>query len=780
MGDDNRPIKENVSEQHRHIELLSDDDDDDDDSASDASSSFVDSTLPVPGSVLPSWATEIESPLLIAPHIQIADPQGTFVTSLFNLLDADGNGQISLADLLYKLRSDLAVRDLLQLHDDSRGIGDTQRRYLEHEFAAIHIDGSGGVTLDDFSRFIYSRYGLHNPKADLFAELSNVARQGAATRIQAIHRGRRARTRYDVQRGQHGHDGQQISRAQLVRSRSNIVSPSRPRSQWRPQLQQAQQPRLLQPQAQALAQAQPQQPQQAPPPQQASPPPPSPQQQLEVELPMSQFNASPQPSPTNVEVTDGPTEEQVMAARDHILRLARRPNYEFCLDRSDAVDDGELIHDSRRPPTSGLDGIKAGSLRKLVELLTSNRETERPDTYGAEVLLRTHHFSPGKVLDMLMRRYLIPAVTARADSTDWTRCDAARSATLWLLQQWIQIALAEIPYTVLLTLWVFIEDHVSEQDPLAATNLRADLTEMQVYEFAIAAEVADVLRPKNPGKKPVCMVLLPPDVDPAQRLAALKQKPDPPVLPPSYRDEPASSPDGDTDVDMFDLLDCKELARQITAVDHALFREVARTDFLSVDTGEWGQTVGTGVDGGSSKAADDGGDQERGALRRLLGERATRFQNWVSSCVVRAEEPAVALRKWINVAGHCMALNNLNGTVWVVHGLEHVATRTAWNQLQKIAADSSDEGAAEAFKAQADIDMFMDLLSKCSPDDNYGCICKLARRSTLLSHSPVCLFFPCTSPRLPQAAWSAHIVLRIVSVEYGDPSRNRRHTPACY
>eukprot|EP01043_Picozoa_sp_COSAG02_P078344 COSAG02_NODE_17590_length_993_cov_0.963087_2_plen_138_part_01 len=137
----------------------------------------------------------------------------------------------------------------------------------------------------------------------------------------------------------------------------------------------------------------------------------------------------------------------------------RRPNYEFLLDPSDPVthsdEERELIYDNSVPPLSGLRGVKAGSLRKLVELLTSN--PERPDVYGAEVLLRTHHFSPGDVLDLLMSRYLIPVVVTRAEATDQARCDAVRSATLWLLHQWIRMALAEIPYTVLLTLWVFIE-----------------------------------------------------------------------------------------------------------------------------------------------------------------------------------------------------------------------------------------------------------------------------------------------------------------------------------
>eukprot|EP01043_Picozoa_sp_COSAG02_P096718 COSAG02_NODE_32989_length_507_cov_0.914216_1_plen_112_part_01 len=112
-----------------------------------------------------------------------------------------------------------------------------------------------------------------------------------------------------------------------------------------------------------------------------------------------------------------------------------------------------------------------------------------------------------------------------------------------------------------------------------------------MYEISIAADVANVLRPKNPGAKPVCLALLPPGIDHAKRLAELKHKAEPPVLPAGYRDEYASSADGGDDDDLFDLLDCRELARQITAVDHALFREVSRADFLSIDLGEKRQLV---------------------------------------------------------------------------------------------------------------------------------------------------------------------------------------------
>jgi hypothetical protein len=344
-------------------------------------------------------------------------------------------------------------------------------------------------------------------------------------------------------------------------------------------------------------------------------------------------------------------------------------------------------------------------------------------------LLRTHHFLPGQVLDLLMSRYLIPVVIARAEATDQARCDAVRSATLWLLHQWIRMALAEIPYTVLLTLWVFIEDHVNEQDPLAANTLSNELTEELVYEFSIADDVASVLRPKNPGAKPVCLALLPPDVDSAQRLKELKRQTEPPVLPAGYRDEYAAS-DGGSDDDLFDLLDCRELARQITAVDHALFREFSRAEFLSVKLGAKRQLDGAAAPGGSGMAGGDSGVEHEDRMGWLLGERATLFQNWVSTCVVRAEEPLVALRKWINVADHCMLLNNLHGLIGIVHGLEHVSTTYSWNQLKSIAADRSDEGAAEALRAQADIDMFMDLKSKCSPDDNFSCISGLARQST--------------------------------------------------
>ena len=258
-----------------------------------------------------------------------------------------------------------------------------------------------------------------------------------------------------------------------------------------------------------------------------------------------------------------------------------------------------------------------------------------------------------------------------------------------------------------------------------------------MYEFSIAADVTSVLRPNNPGARPACLALLPPDVDPAKRLAELKRKSAPPVLPTGYREEYASSPDGDNDDDLFDLLDCRELARQITAVDHALFCEISRVDFLSIDLREQQQLGGTAAARGVNETAlGDNGDQHGGRLGWLLGERATRFQNWVSSCVVRAAEPVVALREWIHVADHCMRLNNLNGLVGVVRGLGHVSTTHAWNHLQSIAADKSNEGATEALKAQADSDLFLDLQSKCSADDNFSCISGLARQSTLPCDNP--------------------------------------------
>ena len=435
-----------------------------------------------------------------------------------------------------------------------------------------------------------------------------------------------------------------------------------------------------------------------------------------------------------------------------LLELVRRPTYEFRLDPSDAAaqydDERELIHNGRTrpdgdqrhaPPVAGLHGVQAGSLRKLVELLTN--DPERPDAYGSEVLLRAQRAPPGTMLDLLLRRYLIPAVTVRAESTDEARCDAVRSATLWLLRQWIRVALAEMPYSVLLTLWVFVEDHVSEQDSLAANMLRNDLTEEQLYEFAAASDVVSVLRPQNPGPRPACLTLLPPNADAMGHHSASKLKAEPPVLPPDFREESALDPtsDGGGMEELFDLLDSKELARQVAAADHALFREISRAEFLS---NSWRQSIAAppAIDGGGGSRSPGDAEHVGGGgsqLGWLVGARAIRFQNWVSTCVVRAEEPAVALRKWIDVAEHCLLLQNLNGLVAVVRGLEHVSVEHAWNQLQSIAADRSDAGAAAALEANTYLDKFLQMHTKTSPDNNFRNISTLVRRSELpTSHLP--------------------------------------------
>lgn len=707
----------------RQVVLLSDDDDSGSDDAS-----FVESSP-----ALPQWA--IQLPAQASPPVSydqiaptLSDPQGSFVTRIFDLVDVNRNGSISRAELLSSVRANHAVRDLLGLPGR---IGVAQTRQLDEVFYAMDKDGSRGVSLDEFCSFMYSRFGLQDTKTRFVAMMSAAGEHDAAAMIQATHR--RRRTRVEMQGWQ---QQQRVSHHQPEPFSESPTAPAPARAEqlvtgagdWQQQ-QQQQEPYSRSPQAlqqQPVFNKSPQ-----------GPPPQRPLYDDDGEQQPDQQHQQPQFEP------EGPSAEEV---RTQLLELVRRQSYEFRLDPSvpdQYVDDHVLmIHDGGALPVVGLSGVYAGSLRKLVELLTS--DPHRIDAAGSEVLLRSNKADPERMLDLLMRRYLIPAVTARAESTDQARCDAIRSATLVLLREWIQVTVAEMSRSVLLNLWVFIEDHVSEQDRLAANELRVMLSEEQLYEGAAAADAVLVLRPHNPGPQPPCLALLPPHADASTRLPELSAfaTAKPPALPQHYTDDLAAGlthlndltrQAGEADAvegfDMFLDLDFKELAKQVTLVAYTLFCEIPRAEFLRND---WTRA---GSPGGAAGGGAAGGGGGGGQLGWVVRERTPVFRRWVSTCVVRSEDPVGAVLKWIDVARHCLELQNLTSLVDIVRGLEHGSVAEAWRHLQAIAGEEKPEAAAEADEAQGYLHMFSDLHAKCAPDENYALIRQELRRRAFHIHA---------------------------------------------
>jgi son of sevenless-like protein len=145
----------------------------------------------------------------------------------------------------------------------------------------------------------------------------------------------------------------------------------------------------------------------------------------------------------------------------------------------------------------------------------------------------------------------------------------------------------------------------------------------------------------------------------------------------------------------FTLLDVEplELARQVTLLDHELFRQLRSHEFL--------------------KTAWNGKDAERRApnIRRLI-QHTNRMADWVAQCII--SEPARSRRAqliehFIRTARCCLRLNNFAGLAWILMALdsdgvfrlrrtwERVASRRR-QRLQELKALMSHERAFKAYR----------------------------------------------------------------------------------
>ena len=173
------------------------------------------------------------------------------------------------------------------------------------------------------------------------------------------------------------------------------------------------------------------------------------------------------------------------------------------------------------------------------------------------------------------------------------------------------------------------------------------------------------------------------------------------------------------------MLSSRELARQLTLVEHTLFSRISRTDYLA----DWSRPA----TGHAQPASGNG-------IRELV-ERMVLVVNWVATCVVRSADPVGSLVKWVDVVAECRALRNLHGVAEIVAGLQHEAVGETWNQLRAIASDGTAEGAEEAAEAASYLRYFDELRELCASSNNFeGLQVELRRCESPLCLSPEPLF----------------------------------------
>eukprot|EP01113_Clastostelium_recurvatum_P021560 TRINITY_DN2555_c0_g1_i5.p1 TRINITY_DN2555_c0_g1~~TRINITY_DN2555_c0_g1_i5.p1 ORF type:complete len:1072 (+),score=212.97 TRINITY_DN2555_c0_g1_i5:72-3287(+) len=285
-------------------------------------------------------------------------------------------------------------------------------------------------------------------------------------------------------------------------------------------------------------------------------------------------------------------------------------------------DDDNADNITLEPRDSGIPLVKGGSLVKLVERLTHHEYAD--PAYLVEFLLTYRSFStPHELLDHLSLRFIHPY----ADTSKRTH---VRLRVFNVIKFWVtnhfQVDFADDPGLVE-KLQTFVCDLETSGMKNPAQHLAKLLVRVQSEDVSKSTRSN---QPSEGAPKPILM-----------RVKAKKET------------APVS-----VETDLADI-DPEEIARQLTILDHSLFRQIKQWEFFGLN---WTKKP-------TSESLHSMGESTN---IKNSTNNFNKISKWAVNEILRGETPkarASALTRIIQIAGHCRDLNNFNMVISLLAGL---------------------------------------------------------------------------------------------------------------